>query len=723
MLKIFRKYQKVLFSVIIFFIVISFAFFGVNGAISKTQTVQDKKIATAIDGSKIYQSEVQLLSNFLRNDQLDAFNQIDNQINLFNNSVIKNDILSSKIFEALVDKYFDEIKPFFDKNFDKIKNFKPYVHKYDKSINMKNIWDKFNPEMNIKLNKLQSYTEVTKDYIIDLSKLYIEESRLSNRSIKNVLMYEENSKKNIQRDPRIVNSSLTLFNNKNFVDWFGVDTLDLISQFILNASKKAKSKNYKISYEEVVAELKSNLKKALPKEEDLQTVYERQLNILGFNEKLAYMTYSNIVLFRKYLKDTTDAIIVDNLTLNELSNFSNSIANITKYELSDEYNFKNLDDLLKFEMYLKATCIDNSFEYKDFLEIEKDFPEFLYTVCNLEIKETNLEKAALKIKLQDMDEWQLDNENFKKITKNFPQIKYQIEKENKIQELKKIDQKLKDEIDNFSRNEIVRNDNSFIDKSLNDAAAKNIFVNLNLKNPVLPLNIKNTKDFLTKLESSKKIDKYSEDNKTFYQVNLLNKDENKKILSFKEAVNDKVIDITLDNFLKTYYEKNIDKFKKDDGSSKKFNEVKDEIKKIAFEKTINHLKSKHNIKDLNSLAKYRMYDFMQDNLNNLKENKKEIKTSHINLISKKLEIEKSKNLDDFEKRVFSQKEKTFSDIMWEKNEKISFYYLDKIGSKQIANKDFESYKTKLNSEAAKILITNFIKDLKDNNSIVLSTKE
>jgi hypothetical protein len=723
MLKFFRKYQKVLFSVVIFFIVISFAFFGVNGVISKTGNVQDKKIATAIDGSKIYQSEVQLLSHFLKNDVSDAYNQVDPQINLFNDGIIKNDIIQSNIFEALVDKYFDEIKPFFDKNFDKVKNFKPFVHKFDKSIGMKNIWDKFNPEMNIKLNKVQGYTEVTKEYIIDLSKLYLEESRMSNRTVKNFLMFEENSKKNIQRDNRLVNNGLTLFNNKNFIDWFGSDTLDLISQFIINAAKKAKSKNYKISCEEVISELKSNLKKALPKEKNIQNFYVRQLNILNFDEKLAFNTYSNVALFKKYLKDTTDSIIVDNLTLNELSNFANTTANVIKYELPDEYNFKNIDDLVKFEMYLKATCKEDSFEYKDLLEIEKTYPEFLYSKCELEIKETNLEKAALKIKLQDMDTWQLENENFKKITSNFPQIKYQAEKENKIKELEKIDQKLRDEIDSFSRKEIVKNNSFFVDKALNDANKKNVSLNLNLKKPTLPLNIKNSEEFLTKLESSKKIEKYTEDNKTFYQVSLLKKDEDKKVLSFKEALNDKIIDSALEIFLKQYYEKNTQKFKNADGSTLKYSDVKDKIKELAFEKTLNQLKSKHNLKNINSIVKYRFYDFMLDNLKNLKENKVELKNNQLNLISKNLEIEKSKNLLDFEEKIFSQKEKTYSDILFEENGKISFFYLDNIGSKQIANKDFEDYKNKLNSEASKILITNFIKDLKDNNSIVVSIKK
>jgi hypothetical protein len=239
----------------------------------------------------------------------------------------------------------------------------------------------------------------------------------------------------------------------------------------------------------------------------------------------------------------------------------------------------------------------------------------------------------------------------------------------------------------------------------------------------LPLNIKNPKEFFTKLESSKKIEKYTEDNKTFYQVSLLKKDEDKKVLSFKEALNDKIIDSTLEVFLKQYYEKNIQKFKNNDGSNSKYSDVKDKIKELAFEKTLNQLKSKHNLKNIESIVKYRFYDFMHDNLNNFKENKVELKNNQFNLISKNQEIEKSKNLLDFEKKVFSQKEKTYSEILFEENGKISFFYLDNIGSKQIANKDFEDYKTKLNSEASKILITNFIKDLKDNNSIVVSIKE
>ncbi|NGX56282.1 MAG: hypothetical protein K1060chlam5_00520 [Candidatus Anoxychlamydiales bacterium] len=729
MLKFFRKYQKIFFAIVIFFIVISFAFFGSNAAVTNIKIDKDKKISKAIDGSTIYLSEIEMLSYFMKTDITDAYNQTNNAINLFNDGVIRKDILGSSIFKVLVEKYFDQIKPFLENNFDKIKNFKTYTHKYDSAISVKNLWSKYSPEILEKLIKVQSYNEVSVDYVNNLAQLYIEEARFPTNTLRNLLYFEENSKKNIQKDLRLYNENLTLFNNHGFTDWFGNDTLNLISQFVLNVAKKAKTENYSISYEEVISDISKNLKSAL-KEKDrgnFKEYYIRQLQILNLNEKLAHKTWKNVLLFRKYLKDVTNSIIVDNLTLNEMSKFASLKANITEYELPSEFQFKSFNEMIQFEMYLKATCNDNNlFSFKDLAEIETNYPQLVYKTYDLEVKETNLDKACLKIKIQDMYNWQLENENFKLITKNFPNIKYQTKKEDKVNELENLNLYLRDKIDDFSRKEIIKTSKNLIDIALNDDISKQISINIKSKNTKLPINIKKADEFLEKLEKTNKIENYSEDNNNYYQVSILKKHPEKKLITFKESLDEKIIDNILQKYLKENYEnikKKYSKFKNSDGSYKDFKNVKDMVAEIVFEESLNNLKSLPYIKDksLNSLAKYRMYDFVNKNLNLLKEDKNnQINTDlQFKLHSNNKKIQRTEELSSFEKQIFSQKEKTFSDILVNDNGSITFYYLNNISEEIISNDKFDESKSKLNDEATKILISNFVKELKDKDLIVI----
>lgn len=64
MLKFFRKYQKIFFAVIAFFIIVTFAFFGTQGVLGKVASEKDVCVTKAIDGSKIMLSEIDNMTLF-----------------------------------------------------------------------------------------------------------------------------------------------------------------------------------------------------------------------------------------------------------------------------------------------------------------------------------------------------------------------------------------------------------------------------------------------------------------------------------------------------------------------------------------------------------------------------------------------------------------------------------------------------------------------------------
>ncbi len=732
MLTFLRKYQKIFFVIVIFFIVVTFSFFGTQSAIQGVKKPKDKVIAEAIDGSKIKLSDIERLSYFLATDAHDIYHSNNLIPNFFNDGVIRNDLIKTGLAKVIFEKYFDQIKPSIDQRFNKIVNYRPFVHMSDSNISAENIWKRVNPDMISKLVSIKEKKEVSLDFINNYLDLYLEEMRFSSSVMQRMMIYQEKQTSNIEPDMRLYQDQISLFNHKNAMDWFGKDFIDITSQLIINVAKIASEKGYSVTYDEALASLSKNLKKAIDQNKlqgSFSEYFNKQLQILGLDEKNAVNIWQKVMLFRKYFTDVSNNAILDNLAQKEFASFAATKADVTVYELPDHLKLKNFDDLMKFDVYLDIVArksIDLPNELKKVEHVEKLYPELVEKQYEIKIKDINLDSAAVKIKIKDMYSWQLEDQNFEKIRNKFPEVQNEVDRSKRYDILEKLNYETRARIDNFSRLEMIKESPDIISNALNAKDFNTLTVNVRDNNFNIPVNLKNKKEFLDLLEKKDKILKYTQDDDTFLSFEVVQRPKEKYIISFKQACEDKTIDKVVDKYLNEKYleiRANHAEFKNEDDSYKAFSKVKIQVFQIVFADILKEIKSLTKDNTLNSYAKYRLYPFV-NSVYNLAQNESE-KLNKLNeqwkLNINNIELSRSKDPKWMESLAFNMKTNEYSKIQMQEGS-ILFFKLNEFKNGELSQDNFEKQKEALSFEIQNILLNKVLKQIMQKNSIVVPVR-
>ncbi|MFA6119311.1 MAG: SurA N-terminal domain-containing protein [Parachlamydiales bacterium] len=733
MLSFLRKYQKIFFVIIAVVIVVTFSFFGTQGVISEVKKVKDEDIAQAVDGSKIKLSEIEKMSLFLSSDSEDySIKQTQIRANLFNDGVLKNDIFQSGIAKIIFEKYFDKLAPSLKSKFEKAKKYRPFVHYYDSSISAEAIWQNYKPEISDLLKKVKEQKELNLEFCKLYIDLYNEQMNFHPESLRKIIYFQE-KQKNAQTDPRILQDSFAIFGYDNAVEWFGKDFIDLISQFIINTSHIAESKGYKVSVKEVNIDLMTNLKKALKNQTDISLAesYKRMLKILGMDDKSAIDVWQKVMLFRKYYKDVSNTVLLDNLPYKEFLDFSATTAKVKVYDLPKHLQMNNFEDLMQLEMYLMATAdksgaldIPNSFKAID--QIEKEYPQLIEKQYQLNVKHTNLRQAAQKIKVKDMYFWQLDDKNYSNLRKNFKYLPEANSRKEKLDVFDNLEVFQKMQVNDYSRISMVKENLSIIDEALNNEEAKFYDFYITLADPSFPIHFQNTAEVVELIDKNDSVAKYTQDNDNFYQIEVVKRDQNKQLVSFEKAKNQEIIAKILDDYLVKEFEdlkKSNPKFK----DVEDFDSVRSEVASIAFSEIISKLKALNLSKELSNdaVSKYRLYPYVENILKNISTNENFMLNlnNQFQLSSRNIDISRSKNPNWIEKIAFSMEEKKFSKLNFKNDGNIEFIYLEAIQKPTAAADKVDIARDKIAKETSQLLTKKLIQELMDKNCIVIPVKE
>jgi len=326
--------------------------------------------------------------------------------------------------------------------------------------------------------------------------------------------------------------------------------------------------------------------------------------------------------------------------------------------------------------------------------------------------------------------WQLQDENWNKIRENFVFIPLAKEKDDKTKILDSLDFSKKAEIDAFSRVQMVKQNPKLIEEALKNAETQKLDFYLSLKDPKLPVQIKDAKKIISIIDSKDKIENYTEDSKNFYCFEVLSRSKTKELQSFEKAKETKNIDRILNRFLKEKYfairEEHFEKFITEDGEFKDFGKVRNEIAEIVFSDVIDKLKALQIAKNrsLDDLAKYRCYLFIQNFKQNLlsKEPLEDDIKSQFDLIIDSKKIARSKNPSWIEKKAFSMDEKNYSQINLDDGN-MEFFYLNGINNQDDSIDKVSIAKNAISFETSNLLAKKLLKMFEENKCIVLPVRD
>ncbi len=618
MLNFFRKHQRYFFVVITAAIVVSFSFFGTYSNLRQQASSPDKEIGLGVCGKSVTQHELAALCRIIESSVFDRMSLEKGEMpNFLNDGVVEKDFLSNGLAVLLAKSYFEELRGDLDQRIKKIHYFRPYVHPRSPQISAEGAWARFSPKMLERFRALKAKSDQPSTETLALMcQLYNDQAMVPPNVLKQILGMQQNQM-GVASDPILANSDLALFGFKSMEDWFGPRFVSLLAQFILNAAQIAEERGYEVKTEEVRAELFQNIYQGYtqisrdtpPTPEEADRYFQVKMRALGLDETMLINTWKKVILFRRLFEDGSGSVLIDPLAFQQFDQFAKENMRIALYQLPTSLRFADFRSMLKFQLYLEAVAADSSrlrtdlrlpSQIASLAQVERKVPELIERSFDLEWSAVSKEELSRLISVRETWGWEILDEHWDLLKENFSEIAA-IKAETaqvRLSALKNMNEKLRVKIDQFARAKMVEEQPAKIHLALEQAPANTSTVGLKMKGAQLPFpGIKDPTELLQLLEkasikgeapnaASQRLAYYSNGGDHFYRIQVVRRDEAKKILTFAEASGDGTLDKLLDKKLEESYpdvrKKDARSFQLADGGWKPFKEVKDQIGRRLF---------------------------------------------------------------------------------------------------------------------------------------------
>ncbi len=643
MLHFFRRYQRFFFLIVTIVIVISFSFFGTFGAIERIQPVHETALV-AVDGSQIRRSEIEDMMIFINTDE-ELFFASGGQAggNYLNDGVVARDFLSTGMADVLVDQFQEELFIDWKESLAREQKQGFYVHPEAPFISVEAMWGYFAPAIKEGVSRLRSAASLNAKQWFDLHKnLYLAEQEFPPLALKQVLRYQERQYRWVQADPDIDRLDLALFGYHTTEDWFGTKFMHLVSQFIINASKVAEQKGYKVTAEEALADLSSRAEQVhhrLSKYVDMGSkgpsqLFADELRRLGMDRARAVEVWQRVLLFRRLFDGVGTAMFLDPQMFRQFDAYALESVSGQLFQLPQEFRFTSFTDLQRFEAYLSAIAVrDNKdplalpSEIFSVTEVQKNSPQLVQKRYLLDVVEVPRKSLNALVGIRTMWDWQVADKNWTSLTSHFNELGTKQAKtpEERFQILEKLTPATRSKIDEFSREAIVGEHPEWVDEAFKSAEVQRMSIGIALKGGKLPfLGIEDQAGFISLLDSapfsgnSAKLERFSGDGQTFYRIRLVDRSKDWEIMTYADAVQNGAADELLMRRLQSAYEalrqSGSQAYKKTDGSYKSLAEVRDAVAAEYYQTLIRAIEKNvpQNSLDGNQAAAQRLLGYMRE---------------------------------------------------------------------------------------------------------------
>lgn len=568
-----RKYQKFFLALTAGAMIISFAFFGTYSTITNNEKIPNRIIGTRIDKSPVYQVEFEQLKRFINSDRHDVKQGF---ANILNDGVIRYDFMNDGIGSILAKNYFDQIKESFGEKIETKKKYRGYRHPYNSAITAENLWANFAPNLLMQLKQFQSKQGGADETSFeDLASLYLEEQNFPSAVLRQYLRIQEYQGGESRKDPNLQSQDLSLFRASSVEDWFGKSYLDLCAMFIENVASYASKNGYKVTDGEAKADLYriclETIKNQNPNheltEDQLQNAYQYTVNGLGMREKDITSVWKKVLLFRKYMKDSSNSVFLDTNFYQNFNAFSSEKADVTLYKINDNMKLDSLWDLFQLKYYQDAVynkspgLISSDASQKNLESIESSHPELIERRFYLECSQIDIKDAYEHIGLKQMWDWQKNPDNYAKLEDSFPILRFSGNQtiENVLANLQGSNRA---EIDTLSKKLMVLENRELLEQAFANTSSEKKVYSFSEKGVNFPFRgIKKRKEFIALLTSAlenpadaKELELFRANDKNFYRILVLEDFGKKEVMPFQDAKNAGVVNELLTKKLSSTYE-------------------------------------------------------------------------------------------------------------------------------------------------------------------------
>jgi GcvH upstream region-like protein len=618
MLNFLRKHQRIFFIVITTAIVVSFCFFGTYGTMGNREEIPDKEVVRGVSGTTIMQQELSVLCRLIENSPYDHANwEKRGMPNFLNDGVIEKDFLATGLGVMLVKNYIDELKSDLDLRVKKVHQFRPYVHPRAMQISAEGAWARFYPSLLEHLRALKTKSDAsTLETLALMSQLYLDQAQMPPHILKQILSMQQNQL-SVPADPVLTNSDLGLFGFKSMEDWFGPKFISLIAQFILNAAQIAEENGYDVKVDEIRSDLYQNIyqgyretsRNAHMSAEEAHQYYQMKMRSLGLDETTLIKAWRKVMLFRRLFEDGSGSILIDPLAYQQFYQFAKENVRVCLYQLPPALRFPDFRSMLKFQFYLESIAAESfrlrtdlrlPTEFASLEQIEKRTPELVERHIEIEWSEISKEELSRSISVKETWDWEVADTHWDLLKKTYSEIATSDagSAQERLAVLEKLEKKLRVKMDRFARAKMIDEQSDKIKLALEIAPVTTSTLGLKVRGTVFPFADAKENPELTGLlasaslkneeinPASEKLSYYTPDGEHYYRVQVIRREDVKKVLTFDAADKDGTLDKLLDKRLEEKYpevrKRNAHPFQQSDGQWKPFKEVKDLISKYVF---------------------------------------------------------------------------------------------------------------------------------------------
>lgn len=544
MLQFFRKHQKFLFLFVTIIIVITFVFFGSYQAFAPSfsrKQEKDEVLFKTINGRKIKSSYLNEMTAFLTREDWMGGNKIFN-INFLNDGVISQDILQTNLSQLIAENFSDTFIKKMNGHLEKERNYSTYAHPCIPQLDAMSIWSIFSPEMHNKIENLKK--NATFQARVDL---FLTEKAFPPGFFSQVVRYQEKEYPKSAHDPRLQREDISLFGYHHLADWFGEDFVSLMAQVIIHCAAKAEKEGHYVSKDEVLCELIGKSQKvyevlkervSLPVE-DGYGFFQLYLQQTGMSEATVVKIWQDVTLFRRLLGEISSGLPIDPLTFEQFYSYAHENATVTLYQMNEDFRFQTFDELKNFEAYIEAvgearkSPLDLPVAYKAITAIEKKTPELVGKRFQLYVAAVDKEQLSNKITVKETWDWACNPAHWELLKNNFPILGQKTGSVCDI--LEQVDPKIRKRIDVFVNDQIASKHPEWIQEALNDTIPqkRELFLN-DCAEKSLPGIVEGSR-LATLLDKEEELSSYTQDNKHYYRFLVIERPNDKEILTFVEA--------------------------------------------------------------------------------------------------------------------------------------------------------------------------------------------
>lgn len=512
MLQFFRKYQRFFFAIVTVVIVVSFSFFGTFSTMGQGESTKpDRVLLQTSDGSAVTEREMALLCQLITTTGWNP------------SQIVDKEILSTGIGLLMARQHFEAIKPELETRLDAIRNYRPYTHPLHPQVSAEAVWQRFIPQLTQQLALLkQKSDQVTVETLALLFQLYLAEKSLPPQFLKQVLAYQL-QQQGLPIDPRLQQGDLSLFGFHSLEDWFGQTFVSLVGQYVIQGARLCEARGCKVGMDAV----RQSFSQQIQGEDYRGVIYS-----MGGDERLVLKTWQSILLFQELCQTVGNQMQLDELLGRQFHDYSKESLTLELYELPDALRLSSLQDLFELQVYLEASS------------------ELIDQKVEIEYVSVSHRDLLRGISVKQTWDWEILDENWRKLSTQFPKWCSPANHTTltRMQQLDKLSKEDRLAVDQFAREQILKEQPERIQRAFDLATSSQITVSLRPEG-LSSLHLADPTAFLAKLHASSQFE-YTDGQNQELRVTVLNRDTEKQILSFEQAKKEGILAKMLERRLK-----------------------------------------------------------------------------------------------------------------------------------------------------------------------------